>query len=225
MSTSYSPKIVTDGLSLCLDAKNTKSYPGSGANWADLSGNSYDATLTTTSFSNGAIVFNGSTSLCRTTLPVSVLDANFTVCVFFKTDGSVGTEGSYSDRLISADHTSGGTKWCIGINNSGEIGIGGDGGGEGETTYPLTVGTYYFCALVVYSTSLYDFFLNDDKKLDGEGIGIAAANFGNVSVGCRPNGTDRVFGGSVAWVVAYNRVLTDSEVLQNYDALKGRFGL
>jgi hypothetical protein len=33
------------------------------------------------------------------------------------------------------------------------------------------------------------------------------------------------FGGSLAVAKLYNRALTDAEVLQNYNALKGRFGL
>jgi hypothetical protein len=39
MGINYSPRIVTDGLVLCLDAGNSKSYPGSGGTWYDLSGN------------------------------------------------------------------------------------------------------------------------------------------------------------------------------------------
>ena len=38
MGINYSPKIVTDGLVLCLDAANPLSYPGSGSTWNDLSG-------------------------------------------------------------------------------------------------------------------------------------------------------------------------------------------
>ena len=38
MALTHSPRIVTDGLVLCLDAGNTKSYPGSGTAWNDLSG-------------------------------------------------------------------------------------------------------------------------------------------------------------------------------------------
>ena len=45
MGLRHSPKIVTDGLVLCLDAANVKSYPGSGDTWYDLSGNGYDGTL------------------------------------------------------------------------------------------------------------------------------------------------------------------------------------
>lgn len=45
MALAHSPKIVTDGLVLCLDAGNVKSYPGSGTVWNDLSGNDNNGTL------------------------------------------------------------------------------------------------------------------------------------------------------------------------------------
>jgi len=45
MGFSRGPKIVTDGLVLALDAANTKSYPGSGTTWNDLSGNGNTGTL------------------------------------------------------------------------------------------------------------------------------------------------------------------------------------
>jgi len=52
----YNPAIVRDGLVLCLDAANRKSYPGSGTTWTDLSGRGNTGTLTngpTYSSSNG----------------------------------------------------------------------------------------------------------------------------------------------------------------------------
>ena len=39
MSVGYNPRIVTNGLVLCLDAGNTKSYPGSGSSFTDLISN------------------------------------------------------------------------------------------------------------------------------------------------------------------------------------------
>jgi len=45
MGLAHSPRIVTDGLVLALDAGNTKSYPGSGTNWGDISGKSNNGTL------------------------------------------------------------------------------------------------------------------------------------------------------------------------------------
>ena len=63
MALSHSPSIITDSLILCLDAANTKSYPGSGATWTDLSGNGNNVTLTNgptySSVDGGSIVFDG----------------------------------------------------------------------------------------------------------------------------------------------------------------------
>ena len=63
MATSFAFKpIVTDGLVLCLDAGNTKSYPGSGATWLDLSSNANNGTLTGSptfnSANGGSLQFN-----------------------------------------------------------------------------------------------------------------------------------------------------------------------
>ena len=43
MGTAYNPTIVTDGLVLCLDAANSRSYPKSGTAWSDLAGSSIDS--------------------------------------------------------------------------------------------------------------------------------------------------------------------------------------
>jgi hypothetical protein len=63
MGVAYNTSIVTNGLVLALDAANTKSYPGSGTTWTDLSGNNNTGTLTNTptysSANSGSIVFNG----------------------------------------------------------------------------------------------------------------------------------------------------------------------
>ena len=59
----YGPRIVSNGLVLCLDAANKRSYPGTGTTWTDLSGNSNNGTLTngpTFSAGNmGSILFDG----------------------------------------------------------------------------------------------------------------------------------------------------------------------
>ena len=46
MSLFHNPNMITNGLVLCLDAGNTKSYPNTGTTWTDLSGNSNTGTLT-----------------------------------------------------------------------------------------------------------------------------------------------------------------------------------
>ena len=46
MALAHSPRIVRDSLAFYLDAANTKSYPGSGTTWTDISGKGTNATLT-----------------------------------------------------------------------------------------------------------------------------------------------------------------------------------
>ena len=64
MALAHSPSIVTDGLALCLDGANVKSYPGSGTTWKDLSGKGNDGTLTNgptfSSDDGGSILVDGS---------------------------------------------------------------------------------------------------------------------------------------------------------------------
>ena len=63
MSLYHSPQISLNGLVLCLDAANPKSYPGSGTTWTDLSGNGNNGTLVNgvgySSDNLGSLVFDG----------------------------------------------------------------------------------------------------------------------------------------------------------------------
>jgi hypothetical protein len=63
MGIAYNPRTITDGLVLCLDAANSKSYPGSGTTWTDLSGLGNTGTLTNgptySSANGGSLVFDG----------------------------------------------------------------------------------------------------------------------------------------------------------------------
>ena len=76
MGLGHSPSVVTSGLVLALDAGNTKSYPGSGATWTDLSGNGNTGTLqnspTYSSANSGYFTLNGSTQYATGTNASSV---------------------------------------------------------------------------------------------------------------------------------------------------------
>ena len=64
MAASSGPDIIDDGLILCTDAKNTKSYPGSGTTWTNLAG-STDLTFEGATFDSTypAINFDGSNDI------------------------------------------------------------------------------------------------------------------------------------------------------------------
>ena len=81
MAFSFSPKVVTDGLVLALDAANPRSYPGSGTSWRDLTANNYIGSLingpTFSSANGGALVFDGVDDYYQTTIPAySIITVN-----------------------------------------------------------------------------------------------------------------------------------------------------
>ena len=82
MSVAYNPKIVTNGLVLALDAGNTKSYPGSGTTWTDLSGGGNNGTLTNgvEPVKQNSIVLDGSGDfLTLTNLNATYLSNDFCI--------------------------------------------------------------------------------------------------------------------------------------------------
>ena len=84
MGTSYNANIATDGLLLCLDPANPRSYPGSGNTLYDLSGNSKNSTLVGTTFSDlnrGKLVLDGSNDYINIPSIQSGSDG-FSVCVW-----------------------------------------------------------------------------------------------------------------------------------------------
>jgi hypothetical protein len=91
MALQHSPRIVTDGLVLCLDAANPKSYPGSGITWGDVSGQNHTGTLTfgpSYSVSNGGTIsFDGSNDYVSTTFNTALAD--FTICCWFRKTGGI----------------------------------------------------------------------------------------------------------------------------------------
>ena len=109
MATYYSPKIVTNGLVLCLDAGNTKSYSGSGTTWTDLSESATNGTLTNgptfNSDNKGSIVFDGIDDYIAGSLTSAPTEMTF--CVFAKVTNKneagligIGTAGTYKEFWI-----------------------------------------------------------------------------------------------------------------------------
>ena len=226
MATSYSPKIITDGLVLCLDAGDRKSYSGSGTTWTDRSGNGYNGTLSNNPFfvsSDNCFDFDGADDLCRTTLPVSELDRDCTVIITCTVEG-VGGDASTANRLFSMDRTLNSTKWCIGTRTgTNTIQFAGGGGGDTNANFTYSLNEIFQVALVLDGTG-HKLYKNANLESSGSPAGDSS-NFGFASVGCRSNATDRIWNGKIFNVMAYNRQLTDAEILQNYNATKGRFGL
>jgi len=99
MSYNTGPKIVTDGLVLCLDAADKNSYPGTGSTWYDLSGNGYHGTINGATFSNNAFNFDGTDDYIDLSSHASSLmfDSPATINVFMRPTSNI----SVSNTILS----------------------------------------------------------------------------------------------------------------------------
>ena len=238
MAIGYNPRIVTGGLVFCLDAGNTKSYPGSGTTWTDLSGQGKNGTLTNmdgTNFNSanvGSLTFNGSNeqvfisnSFSSTSLPTGSSSRTLIAC--FKGTSSFGgykhilhygtnsTDQSYGIAILNGylnNHT-----W---------------GGNSNFSNFALSLNQIYWVA-VTYNDSATPrnrFFVNGTFGTTGYGQGktsdysINTGTSYGLAIGSRIANAE-YFIGNVYLSMVYNRVLTDAEIQQNFNALRGRFGI
>jgi len=233
MGLAHSPSIVIDGLRFCLDAANTKSYPGSGTTWTDISGKNHDGTLTNgptfSSDNGGCIVFDGANDHIgmlgtATDLGINDTSSSFSFSVWFKT-------GVTSEKYMF-DNFDGNTQDISCRLDGGKLELylrGSSGGIVNAVRY----GSY---TLNAWNNAVYNFDSSTSPDtftayVNGINTGTSTSHFSgnfesgsNFRIGMRPAGGGQ-FSGRIACAMLYNKSLTEAEVKQNYNALKGRFGL
>jgi Concanavalin A-like lectin/glucanases superfamily len=208
--------IVTDGLVLNLDAGNPDSYSGTGSTWYDLSTSGNNATFinnpTYSSGNGGAIVFNGSNNYATLGNPSSLNILNFTIGAWIKSSSFA----NYENPIFKGDNTQG--QYGIIINSSGNWGI--------QPNYAFTSSQIYLNTWT-YIVGTYD---GSQVTTYKDGIQISQYSIGQAYHGTEVTiGADiinnRYFNGYIAISQIYNRPLSPTEILQNYNVTKGRFGL
>jgi hypothetical protein len=228
------PNIVTDGLVLSLDAGNTKSYPGSGTIWYDKSGNGNNGTLTNgptfNSANGGSIVFDGvNDGVLVTSSPFSSttnsLSFNFWVY-------GTGTSTS-SQSILGKDVNSDATPHIL-IRRTGNLnltfnysnGISSQTSGASNVFLNNLNKWVNLQVTANYTTGVVIIYIN----------GIFYSQF-TMSTPVFPNTNAPVYVGSfaaagfipwtgnIAVTQIYNKELSATEVLQNYNATKSRFNL
>ncbi len=247
MGISGGPNTIEDGLVFTLDAADRNSYSGSGNAWRNIGGSGYNGTFIngisyTSSLNQGIlntdttssyIEIAGSTSNNDNAWTADNTIGSNTVCfeVWIKTTDGSGwilskpwngggqynmtiTNGAWT--VMVATNTSSTINFASAINNDiwrqivvwanpTQIGYYLDGGlYSGSQNHGLTggVGSSGNATLPLLLMTLYPY---------GQGASIPASF--------------TILPGSVAIFRKYNRVLTASEVLQNYNSLKSRFNI
>ncbi len=227
----FSNTIVTDGLSMYLDAGDKDSYSGSGTIWYDLSPNANNGTLLNgigyTSDAGGGLTFNGSNQYV--TIPHTPFNLNTSTIIYVaKLDSSPNSRNTVFSQYY------GGNGAQFEIDNTGGIRSGfrqnaagtpeNDPGGNGVKASTTT----YFHISVTHNTS-------DSSRtkhfLNGNIIGMST-NASQTDI----NGNDTLnigrnsaaglpFKGNIYLFMIYNRILNNAEILSNYYSIKSRFSI
>ena len=216
MGIDYNNVIVTDGLVLYLDAANTRSYSGSGTSSNSLVGG-IGATLVNgvgfTSSNNGAFTFDGSNDYINFGNSSAVQQSSGTLSAWAKASspgggyrGIIAKQGAYG--LFYTDSVLVAYDWAADAPRSTGVNI-------ADNTWKNVVLTYqsgvsngtriYINGVSVLTTTIT--VLNQTGNL----FGGAEANAGQYA-SCQ-----------ISLFNMYNRALSATEVLQNYNATKGRY--
>jgi hypothetical protein len=235
-------QIVQDGLVLNLDAGNLVSYRGTGTTYQDISGRNNNATLVNSpTFVNqfgGYFNFNGSNEYmtlisqndAQSPMPASYSPMtgagtnSFSIELFVRTTQSAGSPIYAGPHLIGRDNgdiyanltvIQGRVTWTFY-----------DGSWKGlQSTTNISNGTWHHI-MYVNKSNVGDMYINGTREVtNGESDTVVGNYFSPDFIGRGYTGAQGYFRGDIAVVRFYARSLTETEVKQNFNALRGRYGI
>jgi hypothetical protein len=232
MGIDYNNIIVSDGLSVYLDAANTRSYSGSGITVNGLVGGIGGTLVNGIGFSsqnNGSFFYDGSDDYLR--LPTNFFNPDsgtpFTVSVWFRT----GTSGMILGQENGATPGTGsGWNPAIYVDTNGKIRTSCFYGGntfQSVSTISVNDNLWHQITVTFESSS-------QKSYLDGILFSTISKTHQNYSATYYyylgsgkntgwPNAGNMTLSGNISNFMFYNRALTAQEILQNYNATKGRY--
>ena len=217
MGINYNPMIVRDGLILHLDAANVKSYPGTGSTWYDMSGNGHNGVITgsvpySTSF-GGVLNTPGTTGNYINVTSLNLASVDNTVMV-----ASRYADASQNGRILSGLYNN----WLLGHHSSGNRR--GDYYANGWVYDPTTTGGDVwgiYTGTGNISTDTWE--LYDNANLLASNSSGSQGPSG-LTIGRYRLDTEYT-NSYIGFVMCYNRVLSAAEIRQNFNALRGRYGI
>lgn len=220
MALIHGPSVVTSGLILSLDAGNIKSYPGSGTTWTDLSGTGNTGTLTNnptyTSGTSGYFNFDGVDDYVdcgnnsSTQLGTAVTLESW--CYPVSTSGlgnmiQKNQNAAYRFRIQNGD------LWAYSNGNSAVA--------SGAL---CTNNNWWHCIASFGPSGIICYVNGTQVASSASAYSPSNVSSGNVQIGCYAPGSE-TFNGRISIARIYNRVLSATEVLQNFNASRGRYGV
>jgi Concanavalin A-like lectin/glucanases superfamily len=215
---------------LYVDAGNTNSYPGSGTTWTGLSNNASNATLVgsppfTSAGTSSYFTFNGSGSQYASTT-ASKFNVTYT-----------GKTVMFVARVTNATFNVGTFRGIFGTNSgtrnfntylympsAGVLQYHYSAGGLGgfSNNLSLAYNQWFFGAVTQTTGGLVTYYFNGVAVGTNTGVTFAqyASNGGEFIALC-----DNYWYGDIGMCAVYGQALTSDQIVQNYNSIKGRYGL
>ena len=216
------------------DPSNPSSYPSTGTTINDLSGNGLNGTMSNIIYTSPYFTYNGSSS--QIAIADNVLlepgsgDWTMEVWVNQTTLGNDVVLGKFDNGGASLD-----VSYSIRTTNTTYYAQIGSGSGAGATLFVNS--TNYVGTLSTWYQLVYVFKNGGTKTLEtfinGSSVGSVSHSLASILNSTNPlyigsyNGGEfpQWFDGRIGITRLYNKSLTASEVLQNFDADKSKYGL
>jgi hypothetical protein len=213
--------IVTNGLVLNLDAGFTPSYSRSGTTWYDLSLSGNNGTLTNgptfSSDGGGSIVFDGVDDYVNVPSPINTTTISMCCWIYLSARNAYGGFiDSYTDQWEFITDSTGEKLSFVLWKNSG-------GYDEYKSTDNIPTGQWSFVGCSISGTSIL--LTLGTKQYSYTMVQSIKTGASSIKIGASISGAPQYLNGKMATVCIYNRALTYNELMQNYNAQKGRFGL
>lgn len=226
------PEVALTDLVVYLDAGNLNSYPGSGTGWTNITPgvNRDNATLsngaTFSSADGGSIDFDGTNDYASTGTTLGAVadglfadaSSSWSVTSFFNSDTVASGKGIITGKGGGTGASATYATFRNGSNLNVRL-----RGGTVTTVSTISANTWYEVT-VTWDGSTAKAYLNGVFATN-LAVGTAAVQASNFTIGATGGGLNTYFDGKVSLALVYNRALTASEVTENFDFFKGRYGL
>ena len=230
MSVSGGPDIIESSLFVCLDAASTKSYPGSGAVWTDLTKRGNNASLvngpTFSSGNSGAIVFDGTNDYALISSFLNTFNGPFSLSfTFYQTSNTLSaalfsnyTAASNDGLFMQINAASEGSGLRITYRQLGTDVF------NFTQTAPVSLNTFYNIVCTYNGANAYTYYNGVRQSVSATASTYFSPASSNLYLGSLTT-TERLFAGRIHEIKIYNKGLSETEVKQNYNATKGRYRL
>jgi hypothetical protein len=227
--------IVTNGLVLNLDTAYYNSYPRSGTTWSDLSGSGNNGTLTNgvtfnVSGASSSMQFDGADDYVSTSTSSGLTQAGNTQ---FTASFWVIKTASNKDAMIGPWNETGRKGWFLQWFTDSVVYFGVTNGGANYNYVNIGYTNNWYNIVGVFDGSqstnqnIGKIYVNGALQTTNNSVTMLTSvptDIVELTIGKLTNYTSLTTG-NISNVQIYNRALSATEVSQNFNALRGRFGI